>query len=729
MSLLKRIIQTSHDIGNHVTPEEWRKNLLTLFQRPEAQLQMPIRNLIDEGTRKYIFYEVNKNIQDPNHSFWGNFSRAVVKGAQGDLPGAFVDSWQSSYKSGYQWGERKTINKVINGLHLLKPASALTQQEQQLVLSVGELHAHGALSPQLWLKHFPSDHFTGKTPQQLYGQVWELFLTKMVWSGGNCDIISEYSYELLGTLRQMLRQILEQQLHSHDVFLEKICNLVADTIALRLPGAKSAKEHLEFGDRFFDEDDLEDSSFVNADHHPNALRIGILPPNNTAIGLDRSTSIFVSAAPGAGKTQAFILNNLLSNKGAAFVIDYKGELVRDSGGWRADHCGPVFRFAPSSPTGNTAIYNPLDAIPADRMCAPVECQTIASTMISDENSNDNVWPLSAQRLVSALLTGICLCNWQEDLDIISAQVALNGRALPTVNNLLSLCSVLPHTDFVEEQNKSAPNIIGVIKSLDALGKQHNLPDLRNIADQMFGMASNARMRESVLLNARAGFGLFSSNPPLMKAIGGEKGQHESDWTPGMLRTQPGMSVYVTISAQQMKDYAPLLRLIIKQHLTALERLAEEQPPLADDAPCTFYLDEFARMSSRGTPFDEALHITEQGRGANIRAIYVTQGVGQLVEIWGRERAQSIVSACEAAIYLSPGMQEISWLKEILGNKRNIFTGEEELLEEIHNLRGRKYKDKALVVPNGESMMVLQKEMAFQHPIFSQRMKYQCENQE
>lgn len=716
----------------HMEADTWLNHNRQLLSNPETPLVFPAFNMIKKSDYAVIEHHVQTKLQDPNHGLWMNLGFAILKGARGDVMGAMLDSVKNNYTTSKRVAERNHIKKFIHHrCHFYKPAGALENKEKQIVLSMAELHANGSLTEYLWTKYFPTEEFTSDNNITRTSQIWEKFMTHMTWSGGKCDIIfmepgsgKVLTHKLDGIVRETLRQVIEKQIQDHDTFLNNCANLIAETIQQRTSGSEYAKDHFEKGDRFFEEDDLEDSVFVNADLHPEALRMGLLEPNHTPIGLAKSTSLFVCAAPGAGKTQSYILPNLLNNPGSALVIDFKGEIYNNSSAWREDHYGPVYKFAPGSHTGDTAIYNPLDIIPPYRMIAPVECQNIASTMINDEKGNDPVWPLSAQKLVSVLLTSMCLSTADEhpDLDIISRAVFSKGRSLSTLNYLLSVCSIIPNQD--DDQSSSGENIMGIVKSLSAFGKKHSLPDLSNSANQLYGMIKTDKMLESILLSARAGFGIFSSNPALMKAIGDEEGHRKSDWRPEDLRTQPGTSIYISISAQQMKDFAPLIKLIIKQHITQLEYLAEFKPPQQGELPVTFLFDEFARLNSRGAPFDEAIHITEQGRGALMRAVYIVQGLGQLIEVFGRERVQSIVSSCEASIFLTPSNLELQWIKEVLGTKHNIFTGEKEETEFLHHLRGRKYRDKAIVIPNGEYLMILEKEMAYKHPVFSQRMNYQ-----
>ena len=103
-------------------------------------------------------------------------------------------------------------------------------------------------------------------------------------------------------------------------------------------------------------------------------------------------SLITIAAPGTGKSQVQAIPNLLSYPGSAFVLDVKGELWDATAGYRARHFGPVYRFAPTDPDGQTNAYNPFDFVSLDPEQAGVDCEVIASQIIPpNAGSKDPFW--------------------------------------------------------------------------------------------------------------------------------------------------------------------------------------------------------------------------------------------------------------------------------------------------------------------------------------------------
>ena len=129
------------------------------------------------------------------------------------------------------------------------------------------------------------------------------------------------------------------------------------------------------------------------------------------VNFDGNESLITIAGPGTGKSQAQVIRNLLRYRGSCFVLDVKGELWDLTAAFRQRHIGPVLRFAPTDPTGNTNAYNPFDFVSRDPQQAAVDCEVISNQIIPpnagakdpfwDNRARDFLWAFSLATALSA----------------------------------------------------------------------------------------------------------------------------------------------------------------------------------------------------------------------------------------------------------------------------------------------------------------------------------------
>ncbi len=84
------------------------------------------------------------------------------------------------------------------------------------------------------------------------------------------------------------------------------------------------------------------------------LQLGNLNGYNLSYGGEGS--LITIAPPGAGKTQCFVIPNMLNWQGAAVVLDIKGEIYTATHNWREKNIGKVYKFSPLDPA-NSNSYN------------------------------------------------------------------------------------------------------------------------------------------------------------------------------------------------------------------------------------------------------------------------------------------------------------------------------------------------------------------------------------
>jgi type IV secretion system protein VirD4 len=178
----------------------------------------------------------------------------------------------------------------------------------------------------------------------------------------------------------------------------------------------------------------------------------------------------------------------------------------------------------------------------------------------------------------------------------------------------------------------------------------------------------------------------------------------SDWSPLDLRRQPGTTVYLCLSGDDIDTYMPIVRLILQQHATAL--LASPRQP--GIPPITFFLDEFPQLGR----MESIQRLLDVGRGAGLRLWLFAQYLGQLREAYDR-RADGLIQACRVRSFMQPDNEAVELLRPQLGRVEHLFSGREKPLAEDYELMGHAYADKIIITARGHAPVLLGKRYAWQ----------------
>lgn len=121
--------------------------------------------------------------------------------------------------------------------------------------------------------------------------------------------------------------------------------------SLRMSGMATTSET-------FQNNIINSSIFISSPSKNNEKELQLGSLNGSKVLGKTEKSLITIAGPGSGKTQCHVLPNLNSFKGAAIVLDIKGECALNSAKWRKDNVGPVILFAPANSAASKR-YNPL----------------------------------------------------------------------------------------------------------------------------------------------------------------------------------------------------------------------------------------------------------------------------------------------------------------------------------------------------------------------------------
>lgn len=543
-----------------------------------------------------------------------------------------------------------SFRKIVPALVVELPVLSINDREFALLRTMAALYHHDRL---LW-------------PD------WYRFYTQLVCGSANARTIppaGKEAHKHIDDARSFVKAVIHKQWPSHDEFIAITAKFLAAYANEPSDIGRTIAALINPGARWLAAEDLASSRVFKHSRSPAVLQIGGLKPGGQPVHFAGNESLATIAGPGAGKTVAQVIPNLLTYPGSCFVLDVKGELWEKTAGYRARSFGPVFRFAPTDPSGRTHRYNPFDIIPGDA-AAERECQIFASMIIPEAGGRDPFWEEKAREYLWAFAM------------LVAFNANPGWRTLSSVSRLLTLRTNFPNPlDFLTSDTKR------ILDGLRELATRIGIPALKQTADAFHDTMANEKMLQSVLDTARSKLGPLTRSPTALAAMAA------SDWSPLDLRRRPGTTVYFCLNPDEMKAYAPLVRLVFQQHVSQLIRNFTAKP---GDLPVTFFLDEMPQLGFMPNMSD----IIDVGRGAGVRLWMFMQYLSQMRAAYG-PRGDGLINACKVRCYMSPDSEAAHAIEPLLGETRHLLSGSKKPLVTAHELAGRAFADDIITLASGE----------------------------
>lgn len=377
-------------------------------------------------------------------------------------------------------------------------------------------------------------------------------------------------------------------------------------------------------------------------------------------------SLITIAGPGSGKTQCHVLPNLNRFKGAAIVLDVKGECFEHSAEWRREHVGPVFSFSPSDPKVSQK-YNPLELLPEDPDDLWEEAKFLAALLVVTKSKSDAIWEDQGRELLALFLACVGMLPPEQ-------------RSMTQVLDLMAGIGLEEAFDSILSGEADFPSVMRRTAKKFA--------DIKASSEKQWaGITSAANQHLAVWEGSKV-----------------EKVTSASDWTPTDFRKTPAPTLYLQVPPNAIDTYAPLLRVIIAQHVNELMR----EEPEGEAPPILFMLDEMPQLGLM-EPIKKALAV---GRSYKIQLWMFAQNLGQIQEVYGKEAAATMVESCGVEMYMNPRQETAERLSKALGVRENVLSGKTEPVVTAQTLTGPEWKDDILVFATGEKPLRLKK--AFFH---------------
>jgi type IV secretion system protein VirD4 len=481
----------------------------------------------------------------------------------------------------------------------------------------------------------------------------------IIWSGGKC--LTNYQRQLSASdrtaydsgLQILMSSNLGDRTMAHEAVQEALRRSLSPESSLAEEDRRILEQYLFAGSRWLA------PAEVAAPMSPYALTLGTFEGTDRTYAYERRESLITIAPPGSGKSQAHVIPNLLSMRAPAVVLDIKTEAFKKTARWRKENVGSIFAFAPGMPNA-TNHYNPLDGI----------------------KSGDDTWD-DARKLADLLVIPNNSDSYFENRGRDMLTTILLDVALNEPPELRNMNAVLDRLYLSPEEFEAW------ISEL----RDSEVPMLRRQSNALRSMPN--KQKEAIIESARNHLECWQS--PTLSRI-----TQRSDFHPDMLRNENG-TLYLCIQLEDMKKYAPVLRVILGQTIAALCKTeAEAKVPLV-----TFFLDEFPRLGHMDV-IEEGL---DYARGHGVRFWMFCQNYGQLKTAY--HNAEGILGNCAIRCYMDPDDDTAEELSRYLGDRKGLIDGKKKPLAEATELKGPEFADKVIVFQRGKPPAKLVRRMAFE----------------
>lgn len=398
---------------------------------------------------------------------------------------------------------------------------------------------------------------------------------------------------------------------------------------------------------------------------PYTLPLGIGPDGRT-IYYTGEASLLTVAPPGKGKTQCHVLPTLASYRGPAIVLDIKGECYDNTADWRRRNVGPVWRFNPVE-AETSSRYNPLVFVDDTPDELWQSARFLADLLVVVRSQSDSTWETQGKDLLTLIIAYVVTFYEPKD------------RTMVQVLDLVSTIGLDDMFAFVSTSEGLFPSA------------------MKRVAARFNQMATKApKQFEGVLSGA-------SQHLQVWEGPKVERATARSDWSPEDFRTTPCPTLYLCIPPDAIETYAPLLRVIIGQHVRRLMRQHDRS-----HAPILFLLDELPRLGKM-EPIREALEV---GRSYGIKLWMIAQYPEQLMQAYPGV-GEGMMENCDVRMYMNPSSATADKLAKAFGTSETVLSSAKKPRLEASTILGPAHRDSIFVLASNEDTQVLRKQFFHQ----------------
>ena len=317
---------------------------------------------------------------------------------------------------------------------------------------------------------------------------------------------------------------------------------------------------------------------------------------------DEPLHTLVAAPTRSGKGVGIVIPNLLSWNGSVVVLDIKKENYQLTAGYRSEY-QEVYMWSPMD--ARSACYNPFDFVSKKGPDRITDIQKLAQILLPRPEHGETMWVNEAQ----SLFLGVAL------LVLDSPK-----KMPPTLGQVYRILMADDRLTKIAEEALDNPD-------LDTACHEA-LANYKNKAE---------KERSGVKSSLTSALALWA-NPNIDAATS------RSDFDLRDFRRKRS-SVYVGVGQDQLLTLAPLLNMFFQQ---AVAELSKSLPDDNEPHEVLFLIDEFPMLGAMPT-LQKGLALLA---GYKIRIVLITQGLGQLDEIYGRQATEGILQNCALQVFFA-----------------------------------------------------------------------------
>jgi len=389
--------------------------------------------------------------------------------------------------------------------------------------------------------------------------------------------------------------------------------IIIPFIALLIPAKKSL-----FGDaRFATATEIKRSGLLDG----KGIIVGKF--KDKYLQLKGQLHVILSAPTRSGKGVGVVIPNLLSWNESVVVLDIKQENWDITSLFRKKHGQKVFLFNPLATDYRTHKYNPLSYISMNPDFRVNDVQKIANMLFPDKPNTDVIWTATPRSLFLGIVLYLIETSGKLTLGQVLRESLNNGDGSKHFKKEI--------TTAKEEGKPLSGDCIRALNSYISIASENT--------------------RAGVITGFRSQLELWM-NPIVDEATSG------NDFDLRQLRKEK-MSVYVGVTPDNLERVAPLLNLFFQQLIDLNTReLPHQDPSIKYD--CLLLMDEFTAIGKIPVLSKGISYIA----GYGLRMLPIIQSPSQLVDVYGKEAADTFTVNHSLNIIFPPKATEVQTARDI-----------------------------------------------------------------
>ena len=334
--------------------------------------------------------------------------------------------------------------------------------------------------------------------------------------------------------------------------------------------------------------------------------------------------VIMSAPTRSGKGVGVVIPNLLNWPDSVVVLDIKQENWNITSGYRRKYGQACYLFNPAATDYRTHRYNPLHYINSDPNFRIDDVQKIANMLFPDQAGTDVIWTATPR----SFFLGVVL------------------YLIETPGKLVTLGQVL------RESLANGDGSVYFATLINARAASDNpLSPACCRALNSYISISSENTRAGVITSFRSRLELWMN--PLVDAA-----TSANDFDLRDIRKKR-MSIYLGVTPDNLERLAPLMNLLFQQLIDLNTRELPNQNK-ALKYPCLLLMDEFTAIGKMGILSKGISYIA----GYGLRMMPIIQSPSQLMEVYGKDAAQTFTTNHALQIVFPPKASETQTAKDI-----------------------------------------------------------------